>query len=92
MDFNTLIEIIEEAGYSAYSYSGRNMYGASCVGFTTDDNEFVTAANIFDSAKSWDDGSWNIIEPVLDILRGAKTDSMGLSTVVYFPRVTWEGE
>jgi hypothetical protein len=100
MDFNTLIEIIEEAGYTPYSYSGRGMYGDSCVGFTTDDNQLKTAINLVNAAKwlTLDLLTYNVpsnladvFDLFLDTLGGAKTDSMGRSTVVYFPRVKWEG-
>jgi hypothetical protein len=97
MDFNTLIEIIEEAGYTPYSYSGRNMYGDHCVGFTTDENEFATCAMIVGAAEQVRrnndtlDTAFTLVD-FLDVLSDAKTDSMGLSTVVYFPHVKWEGE
>lgn len=95
MDFSTLVGIIEEAGYRAYSYSGRNMYGKHCVGFTTDNTFPATIANLFNSAlfMNYDDTETvAIVGNLAARIRFALTDDMGLSTVVYFPRVTWEGE
>lgn len=97
MDFNTLIEIIEEAGYSAYSYSGRGMYGDRCVGFTTDTSILATIANLIRESIFLDNcsnGEHYRSDQLLTAIElgNVKTDNMGLDTVVYFPRVTWEGE
>ncbi len=48
-------------------YSGRGMYGRTCVGIVTDSPEDVIA----------DAG-----------IRGAHTDDMGLSTIVYWPSLS----
>lgn len=95
MDFSTLVGIIEEAGYRAYSYSGRNMYGKQCVGFTVDRHIgiFRAIADLIEAAQyigGEDDGM--AVRHMLDIIRSTVTDDMGLDTVVYFPRVRWEGE
>jgi hypothetical protein len=96
MDCNTLINIIEEAGYTAYSYSGRNMYGDSCVGFTVDGDTgiFRAIADLIDAVdfSGTADPVFSDLYTLTGILRTAATDSMGLSTVVYFPHVKWEGE
>lgn len=93
MDFNTLIEIIEEAGYTPYSYSGRGMYGDRCVGFTTDGPLLATIATIINEvAYIHGHETEDKIFEFAAVLKYAATDNMGLSTVVYFPRVTWEGE
>lgn len=95
MDTSTFIEIIREAGYEPYSYSGRNMYGDSCVGFTTDDTLPATIANLLNSVlyeMISDEETIEKVTSLTKIIRNATTDNMGLSTVVYFPRVKWEEE
>lgn len=99
MDFNTLIEIIEEAGYTPYSYSGRGMYGDRCVGFTVDKDIgiFRAIANLIRESIFLDNcsnGEHYRSDQLLTAIElgNVKTDNMGLDTVVYFPRVTWEGE
>lgn len=51
------------------SYSGRGMYGRTCVGITTDEPEDLIA----------DAG-----------IKGARTDSMGKRTIVYWPALSVE--
>lgn len=80
-----LIELIENAGYEARSYSGRAMYGEQCVALVTDDPEVYVGAQIVLSA---DDESEQ--QKAAQAMRGARTDSMGLSTVIYFPRFPWQ--
>lgn len=64
-------------------YSGRGMYGRNCIGFTTDDSTMLLMAltailieianeQIHDDAPEWENLS-------------PRQDSMGLSTIVYFP-------
>lgn len=95
MDFSTLREIIESAGYEVRSYSGRGMYGDYCLGFTTDYSDFHTAADLVNAAEMVRRYYDNVdkaftLQDFLDVLEDATTDSMGCSTIVYFPRVKWE--
>jgi hypothetical protein len=59
-------------------YSGRGMYGDKCVGIVVEDPsaliEFVLAL-----ADSGTDTSW---------LRNVRMDSMGMSTIYYWPSVS----
>lgn len=97
MDFNTLCEIIESAGYSPRSYSGRGMYGEQCVGFVTDTNLLAAMANVIREAIFLDnctDGEKYRADQLLTQMElgDVKTDSMGLDTIIYFPRVKWAEE
>lgn len=85
MDFNTLCEIIEEAGYSPRSYSGRGMYGKQCVGFTFEGNTLDAVADLFEVAAYYDHGVFELAR----VVKSAQTDNMGMDTVIYFPRVKW---
>lgn len=62
------------------SYSGRYMYGKSCLGIVVDD---INKAFRFVSYMT-------DIDPDIgfELADKAKLDSMGLSTIVYFPGVT----
>ena len=92
MDFNTLIDAIENAGFEARSYSGRGMYGRSCVGIDVDrgTSPFQLAAmlanELVDDAASYEDAQTLTRE--LAKLRVC-TDQMGLGQIVYFPDVAW---
>ena len=92
MEFNTLVEVIESAGYETYSYSGRGMYGNSCVGFTVD-REYSIFQAISQILEDMDiDMESGNLYDFTAILRSAQMDSMGLDTVIYFPRVKWVDE
>lgn len=69
-------EILEELAANEgwnlrQNYSGRGMYGETCVGIVTD-----APMDCIEGAVSRG-------------IRGARTDSMGLSTIVYWPKVQW---
>lgn len=82
-----LIDAVECAGYDVRSYSGRGMYGSQCVAFTTDDNEAYAAAQIVGSIEDSDER-----EAMITVFRGVRSDSMGRSTVIYFPRMVWPAD
>ena len=77
------IEMLDDVGYAARRYSGRGMYGKQCVAVVTDDNPMIIAANLM---YCQDEETQGIL---LRIITSARSDSMGLSTVHYFPRVEW---
>ena len=94
MKFLDLKQIVEDAGFDARSYSGRGMYGLKCLSFNLEreENEFDAILSIAESAQSYvessDDGFE--LEDVTAYFMGAKSDSMGLGVVVYFPNLIWE--
>ena len=74
-DSQELIDALQDAGYEPRSYSGRNMYGARCVG--------VTLAN---TGMMWEmghkiarGGEWS----------APRTDSMSLGIIAYWPDINW---
>lgn len=80
------IEMLNDAGYDTRSYSGRGMYGKQCVAITTDDNPMYIAACLM---HMQDD---HVQDDLLQILGRAQSDSMGCSTVHYFPRMEWSDD
>lgn len=83
MDSNELIQLIEDAGYEAQSYSGRGMYGKECVGVDVDDDtEF--AVDVMATAEPEDK------ETVRALLKASSVDQLGKGYIVYFPRLAWE--
>lgn len=65
-------------------YSGRAMYGKDCVGFVINREAELLVALAFAQVFGVDD-AW-------DFMRDSRTDSMGYSTIVYFPRVQLDEE
>jgi|SRR3954465_9863869 len=68
-------------------YSGRGMYGKTCVGFTTDSAiqlAMAIATTLADLARyAYDDGNQPTYPEWFEL--HTATDSMGRSTIVYFP-------
>lgn len=94
MNFSELQEIVEDAGFDVRSYSGRGMYGKKCLSFNLEqeENEFDAMLKLSESIQSYvehsDDGLE--FEDVTQYFMGAKSDSMGLGMVIYFPNIEWE--
>ena len=81
------IQACESAGYDVRRYSGRSMYGDECVGVTTSDGMARVTANIIEEyvhlfGETPDSAIWDNV----------RTDSMGLDTVIYWPRIKYTEE
>ncbi len=81
MEKNALQKALECLGYECRSYSGRFMYGKSCLAFVTDDIPLSIGFYI---------GKGEYVNEIdeYDLTR-MRQDSMGLSTVYYFPNVPY---
>lgn len=78
--------LIQDAGYEVRSYSGRGMSGKECLGVDLDPNQTIMEffADLLDACPQDEGFALDIIS---DALRIAKTDSMGLGSIVYWPGV-----
>lgn len=77
-------DLVDETEYAARQYSGRGMYGTYCLGIICDNTERA----VLDIYRAGIDAG---LDPdyLYDILVHACTDSMGTSSILYFPRYTW---
>lgn len=84
MENEAILRIIECAGYTARSYSGRGMYGRSCLGVVASNvlEMFADMLNEVDGSADEDE-----VLVVADLMRAAVTDSMGRDTIVYWPNI-----
>lgn len=64
-------------------YSGRGMYGRTCIGIVCDDT-LGTLMQLVDAIRDELDIS------LYDVLGSPKMDSMGLSSILYFPYANLE--
>lgn len=89
MDAKKLIETIRDMDLhcSVRSYSGRGMYGRQCVGVVIDGMSLFTFG--IEVAREWLNRSDDPceIEDLADL--EAREDSMGLGTIIYFPKLKW---
>lgn len=84
----TQLETIESLAWDfdiePTSYSGRAMFGASCLGLPVDS---LRQAVQFLVALGQEDA--DLAET---LAKDLTTDSLGLGSIVYFPRVEWKDE
>jgi len=76
-------EVLEDAGYEPYAYSGRGMYGKKCVAINVERGQSIweIAIQVFKENE-------DIAEQV-----GTPTeDDMGLGAVFYWPNLPYEGK
>jgi hypothetical protein len=90
MDAKILVEALRDAGYSVRSYSGRGMYGRSCVGAELErgTGAFKVASDVAAALLDTEVGAHALIRELAD-LRVCE-DSLGLGSILYFPQVPWE--
>jgi hypothetical protein len=69
-------------------YSGRSMYGKTCIGFDTDSNQNLFSLGI-DLARFLSENSeYDLLEAFQNTT--IKSDSMGMGDIVYFPKMEIE--
>lgn len=92
MDINAsmVCELIREAGHEPRSYSGRVMYGRQCVGVTTDD-PFALIGDMLQAVMDRGEADGEL-EMIRTLLKDTRTDSMGRSSIVYWPEVEWSSD
>jgi hypothetical protein len=75
VDAQKLIDALQNAGYKPRSYSGRGMFGQTCVGVYLESESEL----------------WTMADELVDIdgLYAPRTDSLGLGIIAYWPRVAW---
>ena len=94
MELKLLKSLIEAAGYEAYSYSGRGMFGRKCVGLTCPDVNTAIAdlfEAVFDASGDHDE-CMDIHTALCEVIRKSASDSMGLDKVLYFKSVEWQDD
>lgn len=89
MNFQTLIGF---AGYETRSYSGRAMYGKSCLGVTlvAFDSLGDLVADVLEAIDTTDESDQ--ICCVVEAFRCMRMDSIGKETIVYFPDVEFSDD
>lgn len=95
METSMLVNLIQAAGYEAYSYSGRGMPGRQCVGLTCSDVN-TAIADIFEAVLDVYGQEYEVLmdahSALCDALRSSAQDSMGMDKVLYFKSVEWQDE
>lgn len=83
MNTQEMIELIENTEHQPRFYSGRGMYGKRCL--AVDANSIIgLVASLIEACSDYEQ-----VMKLVNVLRSAKTDSMGLGEVLYFPKLEW---
>jgi hypothetical protein len=90
----TFQQILEHIGMTPRSYSGRGMYGATCVALVPEGTEFQAVADLIRGIKEsfLQSRLEETLDQVADVLEKTKVDSMGRGVVLYWPKENFEGE
>lgn len=80
MIIEALKEVCDELGIEYRSYSGRGMYGKRCFAIFAEDAMAAVVSIAWELGRRDEDPSR---------LESIKSDSLGLDTVVYWPRIEW---
>ena len=89
MDSNTLIDAIENTGYSVERYSGRGMFGEYCVGLVTREGIVNTLATLIGEYARSMANDQDDVAKFCDLLVDASTDNMGCDNVIYWRSLSW---
>jgi hypothetical protein len=90
IDIKELIEELNDNEYNVRSYSGRGMYGSECLGITCG-NPIETLVSIMEflyESSRYNDGEPQFLD-YTSLFMSGRTDSMGLSSILYFPKIKW---
>lgn len=84
----TLQQLIEDMNYETRSYSGRGMFGKTCLGVTVDN----VAQFCLELGHAIGQHNEQNDDDLIELPRQISTDSMGRSAIVYFPYVAFVDE
>lgn len=89
------LEFVRQEGnveFNIRSYSGRAMYGKSCLAITGDNMSLILLG--MEIARYNIEAEENDINDVVDEadVDSYRQDSMGLGSVIYWPRIPFSGE
>lgn len=86
MNQEALIRAIKSTGKPILPYSGRGMFGRECASFTVESSESllgIVAQMVADAREEDQDA-------LVEAFGDCQMDSLGRSTVIYFPGYAWE--
>lgn len=82
---DALYEVEVEDATITTDYSGRFMFGETCFGVTVDDGGIAIGVALTLACRADSDDIQDAAQKAARIARTARTDSMGRSTIIYFP-------
>lgn len=92
-----LIDAFGDTEFRAMRYSGRGMFGKECVGALGRGSplEIMAAlvealpASLPEIAEDGERAVDDFADLITDLMRDARSDSLGRGTVIYWPQIAW---
>lgn len=87
-----LVEALEELGYETRPYSGRGMYGKTCLAISLDslNDLFVLGAKLsLELTGTADRFAKCLGERAIDEIGTPRIDNFGMGYVAYWPKITY---
>ena len=72
------------------NYSGRGMFGKTCLGIDTDHSAFVVAVNVVNAIYNMQDIDENERELLFEAVEGTRQDNMGLGYIYYWCGISYD--
>ncbi len=72
------------------NYSGRGMFGKTCLGIDTDHSAFVVAVNVVNAIHDMQDIDENERELLLEEVEDTRQDNMGLEYIYYWHGISYD--
>ncbi len=94
MEFKKIIAAFENADYYPRAYSGRAMYGDLCIGVVCKNVLNVIPRVINKLCEEASDECYMIsksdVDEICELFEDARTDSMGMDQIIYWPGIKWD--
>ena len=93
---NALMKTIEDEGATLYpDYSGRAMFGKSCVGLVHSDSTYCVSmvmshVHQLNNENIQSDVDVEDISSLIKVVSQARIDNMGLDYIIYYPDVQFD--
>ena len=72
------------------NYSGRGMFGKTCLGIDTDHSAFAVAVNVVNAIHDMQDIDENERELLLEAVEGTRQDNTGLGYIYYWHGISYD--
>jgi hypothetical protein len=96
-DWDSFVELCDDADLNLSSYSGRFMYGGRCVSVSGGDPAGIMLALFQALLEQMDvEAEWSLeaefADRMLALMKRYRVDSLGKGVVVYWPDVEWQSK
>lgn len=89
LTFDQFAKIADDAGLAIRPYSGRFMFGQSCVGIATD-APYSAIADLVVATVNDGNVDLQLVDGLTGLIHDTRQDSLGNGVILYWPELKWE--